>query len=319
MPIKLMVLALALMLGRASTASAESSVVMKTPHFIIEGDVGSKGLVERLASVAEYKRHYVQYLMDYRDESLIRVYVASTDEEMARLTGSTVWSRKWVAGVASTGRNEMVLSARGDGFFYATDTFVHELAHITLDKATGGRPTPLWFQEGVAMLVASEETGERLKSMFSAAATDSLFSLSDLTETFPQDPPAVHLAYAQSLLFVRFVLRQNQGPGLGSLLSTLRTGMSFDLAIESLYHESVESLHTRFLRSFHPIDAWLIFLTSGAVLWILVTGLFFYVYLKKRHQMELKRQAMPDDLPEPELDPAAAPSIEQKDEEIYEN
>lgn len=193
-----------LALALSAPALAGNGVAVSTTHFRFEGDAGSRALIKNLARVAEQKWRYVEQVLGPVDAAPITVVVASTNESMARATGSTHWSRGWIAGVARPSQRHMVLSARGDGFFNVTDTFVHELTHIALRDATAGHPTPLWFQEGVAMLLASEESGERLKTLFSAAATNSLFEIGALSESFPPDPPAVHLAYAQALLFTPF-------------------------------------------------------------------------------------------------------------------
>ncbi len=281
-----------LALALASLVWAKTGVAVSTTHFRFEGDAGSRALIKNLARVAEQKWRYVEQVLGPVDAAPITVIVASTNEAMARATGSTHWSQAWIAGVARPKQRHMVLSARGDGFFNVTDTFVHELTHIALQDATAGHPTPLWFQEGVAMLLASEESGERLKTLFSAAATNSLFEIGELSESFPPDPPAVHLAYAQALLFTRYLLKQGHGTGITSLIGMVRTGMPFDLAIETVFDASIPDLHARFLRSFGRFDAWLVVLTSSAVLWVLLSGLFLYVYLRKRSRISRMREAM---------------------------
>ena len=76
------------------------------------------------------------------------------------------------------------------------------------------------------------------------------------------------------------------------MISMVRTGMPFDLAIETVFDASIPDLHARFLRSFGRFDAWLVVLTSSAVLWVLLSGLFLYVYLRKRSRISRMREAM---------------------------
>ena len=127
----------------------------RTAHFRFEPDAGSQGIAAHLAEIAEDKRHFVQSLLGVTDERVIEVRVASSEEAMERMVGTESPVRDWIAGLAMSDRNLIVMSARGNEVFKASDTFVHELAHIYLDSAVAGHHVPRWFHEGLAMLVAT--------------------------------------------------------------------------------------------------------------------------------------------------------------------
>ncbi|NOZ01108.1 MAG: hypothetical protein GXP54_04370, partial [Deltaproteobacteria bacterium] len=139
----------------AVTALAQPS----TTHFRFVPDEGSVGVAERLARVAEEKRRYVLRLLGAADDSVIEVRIASNENDMMKMVGSSRPVRDWIAGLAMADRDLIVLSARGNEVFNAVDTFVHELAHVYLRSALDGRGVPRWFNEGFAMLVASEQVG----------------------------------------------------------------------------------------------------------------------------------------------------------------
>ncbi len=270
------------------TARAE---VFETPHFRFVPDEGATGVAERLARVAEDKRAYVLGFLGIHDDRRIEVRVASGEEAMSRMAGTERPVREWVAGMAFPDRALIVLSTRGNEVFHAPDTFEHELAHLFLDAALRGRRVPRWFHEGVAMLVASEGVGERLKTALGAAASGAWLPLQDLEDQFPADPPAVHLAYAQAMLFVRHLHRGAAPVGVSALITEVASGMPFDTAFEHVFGAPVEAVWDRAKGEVDRIGSWVWFVTSAAVLWIVITALFLYVYARKRRRAALKREA----------------------------
>lgn len=277
-----------LALVAAPTARAE---VLETPHFRFVPDEGAKGVAERLARVAEDKRAYVLGFLGIHDDRRIEVRVASDEEAMSRMVGTERPVREWVAGMAFPDRALIVLSARGNEVFHASDTFEHELAHLFLDAALRGRRVPRWFHEGVAMLVASEGVGDRLKTALGAAASGAWLPIQDLADRFPADPPAVHLAYAQAMLFVRHLHRAAAPAGVSALIAEVASGMPFDTAFEHVFGAPVGEVWERAASEMDRTGSLLWFLTSAAVLWVAITALFLYVYTRKRRRAALKREA----------------------------
>jgi hypothetical protein len=175
--------------------------------------------------------------------------------------------------------------------FHITDTFVHELAHVLLDRAVGGRRVPRWFNEGFAMLAATDDVGERLRALLSAAATGSFIPIEDLVDTFPMDPPAVHLAYAEAMVFLRHLQKQRGAQGLRTLVTEVRQGIPFDLAFERVYGATPEALWTRVEHTFDPTASLVVFLTSATLTWFLIGVLFLVVYARKRRRAARKALA----------------------------
>lgn len=274
-----------------SLPAAPGASEVRTAHFRFVPDAGSSGLADHLASIAEAKRQYVLGLLGTSDDRVLEVRIASSEADMQRMVGTDGPVRDWIAGLAFPEDGLIVMSARGNEVFNASDTFVHELAHVYLDSALAGRPAPRWFQEGFAMLVAGEEVGERLKTFMGAAATGSFLPLDTLTDRFPVEVPTVHLAYAQSQLFVRFLQRTGGGVGVKRLVESLRTGLPFELAVERTFDASTADLWAQFARTVSPFASWIVFATSAALLWMLIVGLFLWAYARKRRKA-LARKAL---------------------------
>lgn len=274
----------------AIDVQAEGDAAIRTRHFVFRPDPGAVGIVERLARDAEERRDHVQGVLGIDDPRVIEVAIVTDDASMQTWVGTSRPVREWVAGLAMADRDLIVLSARGNEVFHAHDTFVHELAHVYLDAAVAGRFVPRWFHEGFAMLVASEPIAIRLKSALGAAATDSLLPLETLVDRFPVDGPQVQLAYAQSMLFVRYLQRETDGHGIASLLAVLRAGMPFEPAFTQVFGDTPERLFAEFVRSMDGWDGLIVALTSAAVLWVAIMLLFLWAYLRKRARAARKRE-----------------------------
>ena len=264
---------------------------LETPHFRFVHDDKSAGMAEQLAKVAEDKRRYVLNLLGIADERVVEVRIAATDSELSEMVGVDGPVKEWIAGLAMSDRNLIVMSNRGTELFSAGDIFVHELGHLYLDTAIGHRRVPRWFHEGFAMLVASEDVARRFKTLLYAAATGSFLDLAALCDSFPMDVPAVHLAYAESMFFLRFLQRRHGVEGLKQLIGQIRNGFPFDLAFAEVYGGPPESLWRSFERTLNPWAGLVGILTSTAVIWVLITLLFIWVYGRKRRRAELRRKA----------------------------
>ena len=256
----------------------------ETPHFLFVHNGRAAGLAMRLAGIAEARRHYIRYMVGLGDagNEKVEVRIAVNDQEMREMTGSASRIEKWVAGLTFRGQDLIVMSARGNEYFKASDTFVHELAHLYLDKAVGDRFVPRWFHEGFAMLASTDDMGARMHSILAATAVGSLIPIHELEFRFPSKQPAVHLAYAQSMFFIRYLQRVSGSIGVRELIDDLRAGMPFEAAFMSTWHASPDQMFDAFSRSFSRLDSVLAFLTSATLLWGLMVGIFLFVYFRKK-------------------------------------
>jgi Flp pilus assembly protein TadB len=141
------------------------------------------------------------------------------------------------------------------------------------------------------MRVASEEVGERLRTLIGAAATSSYLPLDALVDSFPDAVPAVQLAYAQSMFFVRFLDKRGGPAALRVLLTELRAGLPFDLAFAGAYGEPVEALWGSFVRTLDPAMAWIVLLTGTAALWGGILALVVVAWVRRRRLAARKRRA----------------------------
>ncbi|WP_428261126.1 peptidase MA family metallohydrolase [Haliangium sp.] len=89
----------------------------------------------------------------------------------------------------------------------------HELAHLALGAALGGR-APRWLDEGFAFVHAPELSMGRTQTLVGMAWSGDVATLGALERSFYGDPVGVDRAYAQSYDFVSFLARRGRYPDM---------------------------------------------------------------------------------------------------------
>ena len=81
----------------------------------------------------------------------------------------------------------------------------HEVAHVMVEEAAGGKPVPRWLNEGIAT-VAARQWGLEDRARYAAAVIGrGPKSTLQLDRAFRQSAGEVRRAYALSAGFVRFL------------------------------------------------------------------------------------------------------------------
>jgi hypothetical protein len=192
----------------------------------------------------------------------------------------------WVAGFANGTDTVVLLPERTPGYPDGglEEVLAHEVAHVLIDRAAGGRKVPRWFHEGVAM-VAGRSWGLRDRTQ---VALDLLFGskvpLNELDALFWKDERSVRRAYALSGALVQELL-ERWGPGLPrALLARMGRGERFDEAMRSVTGAAPWDVAAIFQERQAFWRRWLPILTSGAVLWFLITVMAVAAALERRRR-----------------------------------
>lgn len=85
------------------------------------------------------------------------------------------------------------------------ETLTHELGHLVVGNLAGGKPLPVWANEGIVMHLAGQEGLQQEMQLLAAHAVGALPRLEDLEETFPRDSGAQGLAYRMAYAAIEVV------------------------------------------------------------------------------------------------------------------
>jgi len=263
-----------------------------TAHFVFTFHEPNRAAVRPLVDQAEAQRARLCGELGVRCfETPLRVHLAASAEEFHQTRPDRSAEAPpaahvdWAVGVAYADLDFVLLRVDRLALFDLDDTFVHELSHVVLRKGTDGRFLPRWFLEGVALHQADELALERIEAATRAALTGSLVPLRDLTFRFPSAPGRVHLAYAQSLLFLRWLVREVERDGHVAVVQRVAAGEKFEDAFRAVFGEPSEVRFDEWARGLRESSSWIPVLTGTGFLWGVLTLVFVWTWWRKRREM----------------------------------
>lgn len=219
----------------------------------------------------------------------ILVLVAPESSELARRTPT------WISGYAQSADGLVVVfPARAttypiDGM---EELLRHEIAHVLIHRAAGGRDVPRWFNEGVAT-VAGETWGLPDRSRFTLAMIrGDEPSLKRVEAMFYEGEAAAARAYAISGAFT-YALLQREGRDAGArILEQLRDGHEFPEAFRRATGKSLYSVEREFWRRTTIWNRWVPIASSSVALWGVITLLAMWAIRVRRRRDRLRLEAM---------------------------
>ena len=263
----------------------------RTAHFSFFAPDARKKLARQLSTSAE--RRYSTLceqlgLCDYGPDH-IDVYLAEDAERFASSFPTESAMAEWAVGVAFTAENRIVLRAHGSALFSVVETFEHEVSHLLLYAQISRRNIPRWFSEGLAIWQSGESVIKRLEAAHHAALTGRLQPLRKFTKRFPSRGQAVSLAYAQSGLFLRWLVSEYSPDHLRALVRRLAAGSAFRSSFQTTYGTDIETLDSRWREALTDQSSLIALLRDHTLLWVLMAFLFLFAsatqFWRKRQRL----------------------------------
>ena len=185
------------------------------------------------------------------------------------------------------------------------EVLAHEVAHVLIHRASGGRRVPRWFDEGLAMLAARSWRLRDQTELALGLLSGPRVPLWKMDDQFQGDRWQVERGYALSGTLVQDLL-ERYGPGVPRIvLARLARGDTFDEALRGATGATLLEIGDAFYERQASLKRWIPILTSTAVLWFGISLLAIVAGIRKRRRrLELDEAA--DVLPagvEPEQPP----------------
>jgi len=273
------ILAVLLVDPLVAAASIPAPLRHETPRFRLYGGDDVLASTRRVAAEAEQRLDLVCERIGGCDQlgGVIEVIIAEDPEAFAANLPRGSAMAEWAAGVAYPAERRIILRAHGSALFSLMETFDHEVAHVLMHARAGGRPFPRWVNEGLAIWASGEALVARLETAQSAAMTNRLIPFDELERHFPARGPRVALAYAQSGLLVRHLVRQHGPHALPSLLDEVARGEDFDRAFQRRFGAPPHEFGDAWSQDLQSSTSAVMLFRDGTVFWILMTLLFVFV------------------------------------------
>lgn len=195
----------------------------------------------------------------------------------------------WAAGFADASRNLIAIRAghgAAGGLQGLRRTFRHELAHLALERATGGRATR-WLHEGYAQIVSgSWDAGQAWRLRWALFRSEGSV-LEQLSLSFPEDEQQAQIAYLLSYTAVNELARRGGSRALESFFRRLSEGATLDQAMRNTYGMTSAQFEERWRKTVQGRYGWLYALSRASVFWLLLTvAMLLLGWRRWRHERE---------------------------------
>lgn len=216
-------------------------------------------------------------------EDTITIYLVR-DLDSLSAPGSVV-REEWVAGFADSDRGIIgVRAAEAEGGIGAIRSVLrHELAHLALARATGGR-APRWLHEGYAQLVSgSWDAGEawRLRMYFLRTGGG---TLDRLTVSFPRREQPARTAYLLSYTAVQELYRRGGAPGLRRFFERLDRGATVDAALREVYGVTLAQFEDQWRETVSDRYGWLYLVSRATFFWTAIAVAVLVIWWIRRRR-----------------------------------
>jgi hypothetical protein len=259
------------------------------PQLIVEAPPALEATAARVRNVDPEQLAGAMRLVGLTDPGPpIRVIVA------AEGSGPAVDVPPWISGYALSDRGLIVLLPQRVPSYPDSsidDLLRHEVAHVLIARASGGRPLPRWFHEGLAMIAGGSWGFEDRSRLTLALLTDRPVSLDELEQRFTRGQGEVNRSYAIAGSFVRDLFDRYGPEAAPRLLAGVARGLSFAEAFREATGVTLAAAESSFWSRQTFWYRWVPVLTSSVTLWLLITLLALWAMRHRRERDAARRRA----------------------------
>lgn len=255
------------------------AAAQRPPELIVQAPPSLARAAERVRSVEPGRLLDAMRLVGLEDPGPpIQVLLGPEGSDLAMVP-------PWISGYAFGEEGVIVLlPARTPSYPDSSleELLRHEVAHVLVARAAGGRPLPRWFHEGLAMIAGLSWGLDDRSQLTLTLVGDGEVSLERLEQEFRGGRGDVRGAYAMAGAFANDLLRRHGDDAAARILSEVARGLSFEDAFRSATGSSLAEAERAFWRRQTFWYRWVPLLTSSVTLWLLITLLAIWAIGKRR-------------------------------------
>ncbi len=285
----LRILLLIILLVIISASHCEAAFYQKheTPHFIIHYHQADANLSRSIAAASEKLREKIVADVGYAPMEKTHIILAPTLEDFQKAQPLLRQIPLWAAAVAYPEHNLIIIrsprAVKGVRLDYSS-VFVHEYTHIVLGRALQHRDVPRFLSEGIAMYESSEWHLSRMAVLTKAALSDRIIPLQQLTLQFPDDLADAELAYAQSFMFISFLINRFGRESFQQFIRDYSHSGDLKHSLQKMTGMHLFMLEKEWIDYVKLRVSWIPLITSATTLWFMATLVFIFGYYRKRRR-----------------------------------
>ena len=217
----------------------------------------------------------------------IQVVLADESSTVARE------SSPWTAGFAISNAGLIVLfPSRSPVYPHDTleDVLRHEVAHVLIGRAAGGRPVPRWFHEGLAVAVERPWDLEDQSRLVWELIAGPRLTVREIDALFDGGQGAQSRAYSLSAAFVRDIISEYGATAPAGILRLVGEGVPFDRAAATMAGRPLGAVEDRFWDRQRVWTVWMPLVTSGPSFWLGMIALASLAVWRRRRRSAVIRR-----------------------------
>ena len=244
----------------------------------------------QIKSALEYHLDKINKILDIDYTDTVRVIIAANIESFKQSLGGEF--PDWGAAVAIKQKKLIIIKSPAHFNIGKSleELLGHELGHLMLDKASGGRWLPRWFEEGFCQLISGEWRFSNDILVTRAVWGSGLIPLTALEGVNKFGGAKASLAYAQSYLAVSSLVQEFGIEIISDFLTDYReTGniyRAFFKATGYRYAEWDELWQKRTTDRYRMV----LFLFDSGLFFAMLAVFFILLYIIKRYLMWKKKK-----------------------------
>ena len=253
---------------------------------------GQEKLAESSAEQIESTIRNIRQTLDFDLEQQFTVVIANSREEYLKYAGRQI--PDWSAGVTSYTHGRIVMKSPSLGKSTVWDydeTLRHEVAHVLIGQNVDPRRLPRWLNEGLAMIVAGQNSIGQMYTLAQYVVRDKLLSLSEIEQMLHFSQEKASLGYAESHSAVKFILSEFPDGTLTQVLGKMRNSdLSWQQSFSEVTGLSQYYFEQHWRSHLKENYKWLTVLSSETWIFILfpVLALLAYLAVKWRNHRKMR-------------------------------
>lgn len=249
------------------------------PRFIIRHEGVNDRYADLVGEYAEAAYGKLTVLLGHGLKYPVTIEIAPTEERFKELTEGRL--PDWSAAVA-IGYDTIVLSPLEGHKQDLNHVLTHELAHLIINDAAGGRMVPRWFHEGVAEILGGNLGIQGKLYLMVRSAQNDLLTFDDIEDVFASGQVDATLAYDQSMLAVQQLTADYGEDTVRNILARMTQGDSFDDAFAATTGASVAGFERIYLGAIRHRYGYLSLIASFLNIWTIILGVAVLAFVLQR-------------------------------------
>jgi hypothetical protein len=204
--------------------------------------------IENIFRTVKRAQKIIKDKFDHNVEK-IEIGIYDSKEELRQEGRSKSRYASWIAGIYD-GKVRVITEKEGDELEALYIILTHEIIHLAIDEMSKGS-CPFWIDEGLAVYLSQELSGEYRERLVDAVEKDSFLPFETIENPLPADTEENirQLAYAQCTSLVGYIIEIYKWDTIQSIISqSVRRTVKAILADKSLNYYLLEQAWKRWLR-----------------------------------------------------------------------